>query len=58
MYIFQDGCSGDDSGKDNFDRDERRLMELGRRTVEMFVLGHLFRFAGPVLHFIEPLSCF
>lgn len=29
-------------GRDSVERDERRLQELGRRTVEMFVLSHLF----------------
>lgn len=38
----KDGGSGDDFGKDTMERDERRLTELGRRTVEMFVLAHLF----------------
>ena len=32
----------DDYGKDSVERDERRLCDLGRRTVEMFVLSHLF----------------
>lgn len=32
----------DDYGKDSVDRDERRLAELGRRTVEMFVLSHVY----------------
>ncbi|KAG0612014.1 hypothetical protein M758_7G183800 [Ceratodon purpureus] len=39
---LQDGSSGDDFGKDSVERDERRLTELGRRTVEMFVLAHLY----------------
>ncbi|CAM6084166.1 unnamed protein product [Calypogeia fissa] len=34
--------SGDEFGKDSVERDERRLTELGRRTVEMFVLAHLY----------------
>ncbi|KAH7297241.1 hypothetical protein KP509_26G060700 [Ceratopteris richardii] len=38
----KDGCPGDDFGKDTMERDERRLTELGRRTIEMFVLAHLF----------------
>eukprot|EP00850_Spirogloea_muscicola_P000645 SM000002S05725 [mRNA] locus=s2:1806044:1813333:- [translate_table: standard] len=37
----KDGVS-DELGKDSAERDERRLTELGRRTVEMFVLAHLF----------------
>eukprot|EP00873_Tetraselmis_striata_P038610 jgi/Tetstr1/458874/TSEL_004382.t1 len=32
----------EDYGKDSVDRDERRLAELGRRTVEMFVLSHVY----------------
>ncbi|XP_073394018.1 uncharacterized protein [Physcomitrium patens] len=39
---LQDGSFGDDFGKDSVERDERRLTELGRRTVEMFVLAHLY----------------
>lgn len=35
-------CSGDDFAKDNVERDERRLTELGKRTIEIFVLDHLF----------------
>lgn len=35
-------CSGDDFAKDNVERDERRLTELGKRTIEIFVLAHLF----------------
>lgn len=38
----KEGVSGEDFGKDTMERDERRLTELGRRTVEMFVLAHLF----------------
>ncbi|EFJ24015.1 hypothetical protein SELMODRAFT_55167, partial [Selaginella moellendorffii] len=38
----KDGASGDEFGKEFVERDERRLTELGRRTVEMFVLAHLF----------------
>lgn len=34
--------SDDDYGKDSVDRDERRLAELGRWTVEMFVLSHVY----------------
>lgn len=41
---LQDGSSGDDFGKDSVERDERRLTELGRRTVEMFVLAHLYTY--------------
>ncbi|CAN0904380.1 TNF receptor-associated factor homolog 1b [Linum grandiflorum] len=38
----KDGNSGDEFNKDSIERDERRLTELGRRTVEIFVLSHIF----------------
>ncbi|XXG77664.1 hypothetical protein AAC387_Pa08g1773 [Persea americana] len=38
----KEGSSGDDFNKDSIERDERRLTELGRRTVEIFVLAHIF----------------
>ncbi|KAJ6903610.1 TNF receptor-associated factor [Populus alba x Populus x berolinensis] len=38
----KDGSSGEDCNKDSIERDERRLTELGRRTVEIFVLAHIF----------------
>ncbi|XP_057957424.1 TNF receptor-associated factor homolog 1a [Malania oleifera] len=38
----KDGGSGEDFNKDSIERDERRLTELGRRTVETFVLAHIF----------------
>ncbi|KAI4342690.1 hypothetical protein MLD38_027282 [Melastoma candidum] len=38
----KDGNSGEDFNRDTIERDERRLTELGRRTVEIFVLGHIF----------------
>ncbi|XP_074581413.1 TNF receptor-associated factor homolog 1a-like isoform X2 [Curcuma longa] len=38
----KEGSSGDEFTKDSIDRDERRLMELGRRTIEVFVLVHIF----------------
>ncbi|KAI3979826.1 hypothetical protein MKX01_013921 [Papaver californicum] len=38
----KDGNSGEDNNKDSIERDERRLTELGRRTVEIFVLTHIF----------------
>lgn len=41
---LQDGSSGEDFNKDSIERDERRLTELGRRTVEIFVLAHIFRY--------------
>lgn len=42
-YYVQEGNSGEDFNKDSIERDERRLTELGRRTVEIFVLAHIFR---------------
>ncbi|XP_020095243.1 MATH domain-containing protein At5g43560-like isoform X2 [Ananas comosus] len=38
----KDGSSGEEINKDSTERDERRLMELGRRTLEIFVLAHIF----------------
>lgn len=38
----KDGGSGDDFSKESIERDERRLTELGRRTIELFVLSHIF----------------
>ncbi|KAG4395336.1 hypothetical protein GLYMA_20G202100v4 [Glycine max] len=38
----KDGNSGEDFNKDSVERDERRLTELGRRTLEIFVLAHIF----------------
>lgn len=38
----KDGGSGEDFNKDSIERDERRLTELGRRTIEIFVLAHIF----------------
>lgn len=32
----------DDSVKDTIERDERRLAELGKRTVEMYAISHIF----------------
>nr|GEX39130.1 MATH domain-containing protein [Tanacetum cinerariifolium] len=34
---------GDDFSKESIERDERRLTELGRKTIELFVLSHIFR---------------
>ncbi|KAH1230119.1 TNF receptor-associated factor 1b [Glycine max] len=42
----KDGNSGEDFNKDSIERDERRLTELGRRTLEIFVLAHIFRSHG------------
>ncbi|KAA8527728.1 hypothetical protein F0562_035403 [Nyssa sinensis] len=38
----KDGSCGEDFNKDSIERDERRLTELGRRTIEIFVLAHIF----------------
>ncbi|KAA3485415.1 MATH domain-containing protein isoform X1 [Gossypium australe] len=38
----KDGNSGEDLNKDSIECDERRLTKLGRRTVEIFVLAHIF----------------
>nr|GMD59728.1 MATH domain-containing protein At5g43560-like isoform X1 [Ipomoea batatas] len=38
----KDGTSGDDFNKDSIERDERRLTELGRRTIEIVVLAQIF----------------
>ncbi|KAJ6852317.1 MATH domain-containing protein-like isoform X1 [Iris pallida] len=38
----KDGSSGEEFNKDYIERDERRLTELGRRTVEILVLVHIF----------------
>ncbi|KAJ8764596.1 hypothetical protein K2173_006468 [Erythroxylum novogranatense] len=38
----KEGNSGEELNKDSVERDERRLTELGRRTVEIFVLSHIF----------------
>ncbi|KAG1347460.1 TNF receptor-associated factor [Cocos nucifera] len=39
---IKDGNSGEEFNKDSIERDERRLTELGRRTLEIFVLAHIF----------------
>eukprot|EP00268_Persea_americana_P053463 TRINITY_DN6050_c0_g1_i7.p1 TRINITY_DN6050_c0_g1~~TRINITY_DN6050_c0_g1_i7.p1 ORF type:complete len:1110 (+),score=245.64 TRINITY_DN6050_c0_g1_i7:298-3627(+) len=38
----KDGSSGEDFNKDSIVCDEMRLTELGRRTLEIFVLAHIF----------------
>ncbi|KAL2486087.1 TRAF-like superfamily protein [Abeliophyllum distichum] len=38
----KDGSAGEEFNKDSIERDERRLTELGRRTIEIFVLVHIF----------------
>ncbi|XP_057488706.1 LOW QUALITY PROTEIN: TNF receptor-associated factor homolog 1b-like [Actinidia eriantha] len=42
---MKDGGSGEEFNKDSIERDERRLTELGRRTIEIFVLVHIYRLA-------------
>ncbi|KAK4421520.1 TNF receptor-associated factor1b [Sesamum alatum] len=37
----KDGSAGEEFSKDSIERDERRLTELGRRTIEIFVLAHI-----------------
>ncbi|XP_052207792.1 TNF receptor-associated factor homolog 1b-like [Diospyros lotus] len=39
---MKDGCAGEEFNKDSIERDERRLTELGRRTIEIFVLAHVY----------------
>ncbi|XP_047333095.1 TNF receptor-associated factor homolog 1a-like [Impatiens glandulifera] len=38
----KDGCSEEDLIKDSIEHDESRLTELGRRTIEIFALAHIF----------------
>ncbi|KAL1535732.1 TNF receptor-associated factor 1a-like isoform X3 [Salvia divinorum] len=38
----KDGTLGEEFNKDSIERDERRLTELGRRTIEIFTLAHVF----------------
>ncbi|CAL9242166.1 unnamed protein product [Arabidopsis halleri] len=38
----KDGNAGEEFSREAIERDERRLTELGRRTVEIFVLAHIF----------------
>ncbi|KAL3626388.1 hypothetical protein CASFOL_029937 [Castilleja foliolosa] len=38
----KDGSLGEEFNKDSIERDERRLTELGRRTIEIFILAHIF----------------
>ncbi|GJW65607.1 MATH domain-containing protein [Tanacetum coccineum] len=40
--MVKDGGSGDDFSKESIERDERRLTEVGRRTIELFVISHIF----------------
>ncbi|PIA45285.1 hypothetical protein AQUCO_01700669v1 [Aquilegia coerulea] len=46
----KDGNSGEDFNKDAIERDERRLTELGRRSVEIFVLAYIFSKKIEVAH--------
>ena len=39
---LRSGQDGDDYRRDSIERDEKRLAELGRRTVEMYVICHIF----------------
>ncbi|PNW74497.1 hypothetical protein CHLRE_12g494000v5 [Chlamydomonas reinhardtii] len=39
---LRSGQDGDDYRRDSIERDEKRLAELGRKTIEMFVISHLF----------------
>ncbi|XP_042027525.1 TNF receptor-associated factor homolog 1a-like isoform X1 [Salvia splendens] len=38
----KDGTLGEEFNKESIERDERRLTELGRRTIEIFMLAHVF----------------
>ncbi|AED94981.1 TRAF-like superfamily protein [Arabidopsis thaliana] len=38
----KDGNAGEEFSREAVERDDRRLTELGRRTVEIFVLAHIF----------------
>ncbi|KZV53687.1 MATH domain-containing protein [Dorcoceras hygrometricum] len=38
----KDAAAGEEFNKDSIQSDERRLTELGRRTIEIFVLVHIF----------------
>ncbi|XP_047955505.1 TNF receptor-associated factor homolog 1a-like [Salvia hispanica] len=38
----KDGTVGQEFSKDSIERDERRLTECGRQTIEIFVLAHIF----------------
>ena len=39
---LRSGQEGDEYRRDSIERDEKRLAELGRKTVEMFVISHIF----------------
>ncbi|XP_072988386.1 TNF receptor-associated factor homolog 1a-like isoform X1 [Typha latifolia] len=38
----KDGSAGEEFNKDSIELDERRLTEIGRKTLEIFVLAHIF----------------
>ncbi|XP_062202162.1 TNF receptor-associated factor homolog 1a-like [Phragmites australis] len=38
----KDGSSGEEFNKDSIERDDRRLTELGWKTLELFALAHIF----------------
>ncbi|XP_047979163.1 TNF receptor-associated factor homolog 1a-like isoform X2 [Salvia hispanica] len=38
----KDGTLGEEFNRESIERDERRLTELGRRTIEIFMLAHVF----------------
>ncbi|KAG8363589.1 hypothetical protein BUALT_Bualt19G0038100 [Buddleja alternifolia] len=38
----KDGSAGEEFNKDSTERDDRQLTELGRRTIEIFVLAQIF----------------
>ncbi|CAN6329713.1 unnamed protein product [Urochloa humidicola] len=38
----KDGSSGEEFNKDSIERDDRRLIELGWKTLELFALAHIF----------------
>ncbi|CAD5311704.1 unnamed protein product [Arabidopsis thaliana] len=46
----KDGNDGEEVNKEADERDERRLTELGRRTVEIFILSHIFSTKIEVAH--------
>ncbi|EPS62915.1 hypothetical protein M569_11872, partial [Genlisea aurea] len=39
---MKDGSAGEEFNRDSIERVERRLTELGRRTIEIFILAHIF----------------
>jgi len=42
--FLQNGHSREDFDKDSIEHDERCLTELGRMTLEIFVLNYIFRY--------------